>query len=179
MRSSTAMCLPPRARVAQERGASLVVTMILVTGLLAVSALALYLSTADNQAVRYTVDSRTTLYCAESGLAGARAYVAGNVSSWPLMLDASASNDPTGYPVTGDLDGDGNPDWQVTLKDNDDEFPTDNPDVDSDGVVYMVATCIANTESEREVMELVSVGGGGTNYRTQAGGGGGNTGNLN
>jgi hypothetical protein len=173
------MRLPPEARVAPERGAALVVTLVLITALLALGAVALQLMVADTRAVKYTVDGRAALYCAESGLVGARAFVSANVGAWSSMLDASSENDPNGYPVTGDLDGDGTADWRVTLKDNDDEFPTDNPDLDSDGAVFMVATCLVHPDTPREVMALVSVGGGGTNYRSQAGSGGGNTGNTN
>jgi hypothetical protein len=156
-----------------------VVTLILVTALLTLGALAMYLQTADTRSAGYVVDERRSLYCAESGLAGARDYVKAHVAQWEQMLNASASDDPSGYPVTGDLDGDGHADWSVSIKDNDDEFPTNDTTIDSDGVVFMVSTCIAYDDTPSEVMELVAVGGGGTNYRDQAGGGGGNTGNGN
>jgi hypothetical protein len=151
----------------------------MVTALLAIGAVAVYLMLADTRAAGHTAKSRSALYCAESGLAGARTYLGSNVASWGVMLDADPGNDPTGYPVTGDLDGDGSADWRVTLRDNDDEFPTDNPYFDTDGAVFMVSTCLASTDATREVMVLVSLHGGGTNYRTQAGAGGGNTGNSN
>ena len=137
----------------------------------------MYLTLADTRGVQAIDESRSSLFCAEAGLAGARDYVASHVASWPSMLDASASNDPPGYTVTGDLDGDGVADWRVTLADNDDEFPTNDTTVDTDGLVYMVSTCLAHPDTPREITALVSVGGGGTNYRTQQGAGGGNTGN--
>ncbi|MCA9676401.1 MAG: hypothetical protein H6708_34525 [Kofleriaceae bacterium] len=153
--------------------------LILTTALLSMAGLAVYLALADTNAARFEVHRRSALYCAEAGLEGSLAFVNANVASWGLMLDVDPSNDPPGYPVTGDLDGDGVADWQVTLKDNDDELGTNDPTVDSDGAVFVVSRCIANAETPAEVMTLIAVGGGGTNYRTQAGAGGGNTGNAN
>lgn len=168
-----------RGRTARERGAALPVILILMTALLVLGALALRLTISDTRGTHATVSGRRATYCAEGGLVAGRTFIAANMVSWSLMLDQDAANDPDGYPVTGDLDGDGTDDWQVTIKDNDDELGTNNPYVDSDGVVFMVGTCLAEPDTPREVMQLISVGGGGTNYRAQAGAGGGNTGNTN
>ena len=168
-----------KTRSAGQRGAALTVTLILVTALLAVGGLAMYLVLADTRSAQYVTESRAALFCAEAGLSGARDYIQNHTTDWPAMLDSNPANDPAGYPVTGDLDGDGVPDWQVTIRDNDDEFPTNNPNVDSDGAVYMVSVCTAYPDTPREVLELVSFTGGGTNYRNQAGQGAGGSNNAN
>jgi hypothetical protein len=162
-----------------QRGAALVVTMILVTALLAAGSLALYLHVSDTHSASFVAQNRGALFCAEAGLAGARDYISENSTDWPVMLDGTTSNDPDGYPVEGDLDGDGNMDWHVEIRDNDDEYPTDNPDVDTDGTIFMVATCLNYTDTPRELLEMVSFTGGGTNYRNQSGQGAGGSNNAN
>lgn len=166
-------------RQSSQRGAALVITMIVVVALMSLAALALYLQTADTKAAQYSTSGRGALYCAESGLAGAQDYVMNNSGSWNAMLDSTTSNDPAGYPVTGDLDGDGQDDWEVTIRDDEDEFPSDNPDVDSNRMVYIVATCLSYSDSPREIIELVGVEGGGTHYRNQSGQGASGSNNRN
>lgn len=163
----------------RERGAALMVTIILISALLAGGMLAIYLMVADTKSAQYVTESRGALFCAESGLAGGRTYVETNSGNWGLMLDDDEGNDPDGYPVEGDLDGDGEADWQVTVRDNDDDFPTNDPFVDSDGAIFMVATCTKYPDTPRQVMEMISFSGGGTNYRNQAGQGAGGTNNAN
>jgi Tfp pilus assembly protein PilX len=162
-----------------QRGAALVVTMMVVIALLAAGALALYLQMADTHSAQYVTQKRGALYCAESGLAGARDYILANATSWPTMLDSDSTNDPVGYPVEGDLDGDNVNDWHVVLRDDDDEFPTNDPTVDTNGTVFMVATCLAYPDTPREILQMISVSGGGMNYRNQSGQGAGNTNNAN
>lgn len=162
-----------------QRGAALTVTMILVTALLSAGSLALYLQVADTHSAQYVAQSRGALFCAEAGLAGARDYISNNSTDWPVMLDSDTSNDPTGYPVEGDLDGDSVMDWHVEIRDNDDEFPTDDPNTDTDGTIFMVGTCLNYTDTPREVLEMISFTGGGTNYRNQSGQGAGGSNNAN
>ena len=119
------------------------------------------------------------MYCAEAGLAGARSYIVNNAAGWSAMLDGDPQNDPGGYPVEGDLDGDGTADWHVEIRDNDDEHPTDDHLVDSDGTVFMISSCPKYTETSRQVMELVRVQSGSYAYRNQRGQGAGNTNNAN
>jgi len=162
-----------------ERGAAFVVTMILVTALISGGALALYLQLADTRGARTVTEKRAAMYCAEAGLAGARAYIVNNSTSWSAMLDTDPLNDPEGYPVEGDLDGDGVDDWHVEIKDNDDEFPTDNPVADSDDTIFMIATCPKYPDAGKELMQLVRVQAGSFTYRNQRGQGAGNTNNAN
>lgn len=164
-----------------ERGAALAVTLILVSALLAGGALAMYLQLADTRSAAYVNESRASLYCAEAGLVGARDYVSLNVASWPSMLDGDPGNDPDGYPVEGDLDGDGTMDWHVEIRDNDDELPPieNNTQLDIDATIFMVSSCLKYPDTPREVLEMISFSGGGTNYRNQSGQGAGGTNNAN
>lgn len=163
----------------RERGAALMVTIILISALLAGGMLAIYLMVADTKSAQYVNESRGALFCAEAGLSGGREYVETNAANWGLMLDATTGNDPDGYPIVGDLDGDGTDDWSVEIKDNDDEFPTNVPTADSDGTIFMVSTCTKYGDTPRQVMEMISFSGGGTNYRNQSGQGAGGTNNAN
>jgi len=164
-----------------QRGAALAITMILVSGLLAGGALAVYLQLADTRGAQYVTESRAALYCAEAGLTGARDFVSLNVAQWPSMLDTDTGNDPDGYPVEGDLDGDGVNDWHVEIRDNDDErSPVDNDaTIDIDARIFMVSTCLKYPDTPRSVLELISFSGGGTNYRNQSGQGAGGSNNAN
>ena len=168
-----------RRTIDRQRGASLVVTLMVVTALLTAGALALYLQMADTHSAQYVTQSRGALFCAEAGLSAARDYISDNYADWPQMLDTDTSNDPDGYPVEGDLDGDGTMDWRVTIRDDDDEFPTNNANVDANGTIFMVSACLQYPDTPREVLELVSFSGGGTNYRNQQGQGAGGTNNVN
>ncbi len=168
-----------KRRVNPQRGAALMVTIILISALLAGGMLAIYLMIADTKSAQYINESRGALFCAESGLAGARAYVEGSTNDWPTMLDSDADNDPDGYPVTGDLDGDGTDDWSVEIKDNDDEFPTNDTTMDTDGTIFMVSTCTKYGDTPRQVMEMINFSGGGFCYRNQANQGCGGTNNAN
>jgi len=169
-----------RNRQSGERGAALAITLILVTALLAGGALAVYLQLADTRGAQYVTESRASLFCAEAGLAGARDYISTHTADWPSMLDSDTGNDPDGYPVEGDLDGDGSNDWHVEIRDNDDEkLTTNNANIDIDGVIFMASSCIKYPDTPREVLELVSFTGGGFNYRNQSGQGAGGTNNAN
>ena len=166
-------------RADSQRGAALALTMILISALLAGGALALYLQVSDVRSAQYVTEKRAALYCAEAGLVGARGYVVANSGSWTLMLNGDTLDDPEGYPVEGDLDDDGDADWRVVIKDNDDEHPSDNPASDSDGTVFMISTCLTYPDTPREVMQLVRVSAGQHRYRNQRGQGAGNTSNAN
>jgi len=106
-----------------------------------------------------------------------------NYNTWGLVLDTNASNDPSWYPITGYLvDGATGPfDYQVTIRDNDDEIaPTANDSTkDTDLQVYVTSTCLKYPDTPRSVTELVQYSGGGYSYRNQSGQGAGNTGNAN
>jgi hypothetical protein len=168
-------------RLPGERGGALVIVLILMVALLGGGATALYLANQDTRVAGLVKGSRTSLYCAEAGLRGSRTLIALHMAEWPLLIDGDDRNDPAWYPPRGDLDGDGVADWEVRVRDNDDErSPEPNdPTVDLDLQLFAVARCLANPEIPRELLELVSFEGAGNLYRDQSGQGSGNTGNAN
>jgi len=167
----------------RERGVAVFVVLIAVIALSVVGMLAAYLTVAETKSTSYEVDANAALYCAEAGLAKARPLIGSNYASWAAMLDTDPTNDPSWYPITGDLDvpPDGVDDFVVTIKDNDDEPPgaPDDPTHDNDMRVFIVSKCTRYPETPREVTELIYYKGGGNAYRNQAGQGAGNTGNAN
>lgn len=125
--------------------------------------------------------SRSSLFCAEAGLSASRSIITLNHATWPLVLDADLTNNPPWYPIRGSIDSDPDDDFEVTIRDNDDELPPtlNDPTRDIDLQVFAVARCIKNANASREIVELLQVAGGGHLYRNQAGGGAAGTGNQN
>ena len=164
-----------------QRGSTMVVVLVLLVALLAAGAIALRMQLSNTKASGIVRATKSSLYCAEAGLAAARPRIGGAYALWSDMLDADPSNDPAWYPVLGDLDGDGTNDYRVTIRDNDDEAaPAPNkPHEDNDLRIFLVSQCTRASESDRQVLELIAYDGGGTVYRNQAGQGAGNTGNIN
>jgi hypothetical protein len=170
-------------RASGERGAAVALIMVLVSSLLAGGALAVYLAVGDTRASSYTSSSRGALFCAEAGLASARALIGASYASWPLLLDGDPGNDPSWYPIRGDIDSptDGVNDYEVTVRDNDDEMApaVNNPRRDNDLKVFVVSKCTRHSDTPRQVLELLTYTGGGTVYRNQSGQGASNAGNVN
>jgi hypothetical protein len=166
-----------------QRGAAMLVVMIVMAALMTAGGLAIYVSTSETRSTGYVAANRQALFCAEAGLAAARSHVTANYAQWGAVLDADAGNDPAWYPVRGYLDDDatGEFDYEVTIRDNDDEIApaVNNAAQDSDLQVYVSATCLKYPETPRTVTELVQYQGGGYTYRNQSGQGAGNTGNAN
>lgn len=166
-----------------QRGAALMTSLIVLSGLLVAAGASVYLLTAETRSTSYTTMARRSLFCAEAGLAVARPIVAGNHGGWNLALDSNTANDPAWYPITGHLEANqtGAPDFVVTLRDNDDELPPlDNePFRDNDLRIFIVSRCARYPEHPRTVMELVEYSSAGHAYRNQGGQGAGNTGNAN
>jgi hypothetical protein len=170
-------------RRSTESGAAMMLVVTLLAALLAGGALAIYLEVSDTRATSYVPAARRSLYCAEAGLAAARPIVGANYATWVDVLDGNPENDPPWYPITGDIDDppDGVPDYEVAIRDNDDELApaANDPTHDNDLEIFVVSTCIKYPDSPREVLELVMYKGGGAVYRNQSGQGSGNTGNTN
>jgi hypothetical protein len=177
MRTSTPRA-PRRPRDGQ-RGAAMMVVLIVTTSLLIAGSLAVRMSASESKSTSYLSSSRRALYCAEAGLAATRATLGSGYTSWNGWLDGTNT---TGYPLQGYIDHTqtaGPFDWQVTIRDNDDEIATNVPTQDSDQTVFVLSTCLAYPETPRTVGELVSFTGGGLSYRNQSGQGASNTGNNN
>ena len=173
---------PPAPAHPGERGAAMLLIATLLVALLAGGGVALYLQLQSTKSAEMVKASRTSFYCAEAGLATARQTIALQFTTLPLVLDSDAGNDPSWYPIAGDIDGDTVNDYIVTIVDNDDEAPpgVSDPTRDVDGQVFVVSRCTKNPETARQIVELVSlVSGGGHVYRSQGGGGAFNSGNRN
>ena len=167
----------------RERGVAMFIVIAVMSSLMMVALLAIYLTVTETESTSYATDAKASLYCAEAGLAKARALLVANYAAWPTILDADASNDPAWYPVVGDIDlpVDGINDFSVTIRDNEDEpvgTPND-PTHDNDMRIYVVSKCTRYPETPREVTELIFYQAGGASYRNQSGQGAGNTGNAN
>lgn len=163
-----------------QRGAAMVLVATLLTALLAAGGITLYIQMQSVHGASIAKSSNQALFCAEAGLSASRASVAASSLDWPAILDGNPENDPEWYPWTGDVDGDGDDDYEVTLRDNDDEQPPAalDPAEDSDGRVLIVSTCTKGDFS-KQIIELVALQAGSNVYRSQSGAGGWNTGNQN
>jgi hypothetical protein len=164
-----------------QAGAALIVILVIVVALLAAGGVAIFLGNSETRSAGYVAEARRALYCAEAGLAAGRAIVSENRDSWNDAL--GGTNPPGWYPITGFVDVAGGtvPDYRVTIVDNGDEadgVPND-PTVDTDSQVFVVARCEKYPDTPRTIVEMVSFTTAGFNYRNQSGQGAGNTGNTN
>ena len=169
--------IDPRYDRAQRGAAMLLVATILVA-LLAGGGVALYIQLQSTKSATLVKSSTSSLFCAEGGVVAALKIIATYYFDWTEVLSGGTA---AWYPVRGDLDGDGVDDYEVTIRDNDDEAvatPND-PTVDVDQRVYAIGRCLKNTDASRQVVELLVVATGTYVYRNQAGGGGFNAGNQN
>jgi hypothetical protein len=162
-----------------QRGSAMLVTMIVISSLLAGAAVLVSMQLQSNRSSDLTRTGMSATYCAEAGLDAARSVVAANFAMWGSALLACGSGP---YPCTEpswiqsalgtqDLDGDGSADYTVYIKDNDDELPpnANNLQVDNDLSVFVVSECIKYKDNPKEVEELIQYSGGGQDYRSQQG----------
>jgi hypothetical protein len=168
-----------------ERGSAMLITMIVISALLAGAAVLVSLQLGANKGTDLTRSGISALYCAEAGLTASRAIVAEQQADWANWLQDPAlpveqKLEPTWLAtVDHDVDGDSQgPDWKVWLEDNFDEVGTDAPLADSDGRVFIVSRCLKYPDNPREVRELVGYRMQQNCYTSQRGGCGGN-GNMN
>ena len=168
-----------------ERGSAMLVTLVLIAAIIAGAAVVVSMQMGSTRSADVTKTGMSSLYCAEAGLAVAHSYVAANKANWNLALAASAGGDysePSWLVSalgTHDINGDGaGPDFQIYLKDNDDETGTNDLTKDFDGRIFIVSKCLIYADNTKQVGELVESSGGNTCYESQEGGCGGN-GNAN
>lgn len=164
--------IPRRPR---QRGSAMLVTLIIVSSLIAGAAVIVSMQMSSNRAAEATNTGVTALYCAEAGLAAARPLVISSYLQWTGNL--GTGTEPTWLSgIDHDVDDDGTAtDFTITLKDNDDELSGSNDlTVDQDLRIFVVSTCNKFPDSPKQVMELVRYSGGGQKYKAQAGGNEGN-----
>jgi Tfp pilus assembly protein PilX len=180
----------PRRWRRQRGGITLLLIMVLIVLSAMLGALAVRGSTNELRMAGSQRTNRAGFYCAEAGLQAARPIFANNVGLWNTMFAGGTVTLVGGpnsgaYPLTGDLDNDGQDDYRVTIRDNYDEFPTANNNVDNDLSAIMTSTCISSTlqtgsASGRTLQAIVSYSGnGGNDYRYQAGHSSTHSGNAN
>jgi hypothetical protein len=151
-----------------QRGSALIVTMsVMAVVMLAVASLMLVVQHTRINAINQA-RSMPRNYCVDTGLQLARLYFGNNFSSWNTYLSDPAHYDPVvsswnpaataanptsaalqaAHPeLFADLDGDGQPDVYIYVRDNADELPpaTENWMRDNDMQVYVGAVCISST----------------------------------
>ena len=161
-----------------QRGSAMLVTMIIISSLLAGAAVLVSMQLVSHRSADITRSGLSATYCAEAGLTAARQAVAANYQNCNAALTACNATYPCPEPawlqapsINHDVDADNVPDYQLYLRDNDDEqLPSPNdPKVDSDQRVFIVSRCTKYADSPKEVQELVDFSGGGQNYRMQQG----------
>jgi hypothetical protein len=140
----------------RERGSVIVVMMVLIAALLAGGAVLASMQHSSSRGGETTHMTSAGLYCAEAGLTAVRSTVALNA---PWTGSLGAPTEPAWLAgVNHDIDGNGKPDFTITLRDNDDEAAND-PAVDSDQTIYIVSTCIGYPDVNTQVAELVKFSG--------------------
>lgn len=174
----------PRRR---QRGSAMLVTMIVITSLLAGAAVLVSMQLASNRSTDLTRTGLEATYCAEAGLNAAMPQVMAHPELWATALTSCGGVYPCAPEqsifsgVTHAVDGGSGSDYQLYIKDNDDEYPPAplDPLHDSDLRVFIVSRCTKYGDVVKEVEALVEYTGGGSNYRMQQGLGGFGTGNSN
>ena len=165
-----------------QRGSAMLVTMVVIGALIAGAGILLTLQLQSSRSADLTRSGTSALYCAEAGLAAARGVVAQNYGSWSGSMctnpDPMLCTEPA-WLSTGigshDLDSDGDADFIVYLRDNDDEIPplTPNGNIDNDLQVFVVSRCLTYPDTPKQVEELVQHNGAPPCLPYQQGGGGG------
>lgn len=172
----------PRLRNRQRGGITLLLVLVLLVIAAMAGGLAVRGSTSELRMAGAQRESRTRFYCAEAGINAARATFATNFGQWNIIFSGGVPGFT--YPVTGDIDQNGQPDYSVTLIDNPDEFPPAAPNAaqDNDLTAIMISTCTSTTLTggPRELRQIVTFSGNlGFDYRFQAGHSTTHSGNTN
>lgn len=168
-----------------QRGSAMLVTLILISALLAGVAVLVSLQLASTKSTELQRSGLAALHCAEAGLAVTHNEVAQNrtlVDAHLLANPASLTVQPAFLVTTltaptqdlNDIDGDGQTDFQIFIVDNDDEPTGNDYRYDTDGRVWLVSTCIKYTDTPKQVRELVEYAKNPTMYDWQDGRGFGN-----
>lgn len=151
-----------------EAGVAMVVVITILAALLAGGAVALTLQLGSTRQTAVVKSSKTAMYCAEAGLASARFTIQANYQLWNQLLDTDPDNDPSWYPIEGDIDDppDGVNDYIVTVYDDDDDADK-NSDINS--AVFIRSRCVKYPQTPAEILELMSLSGDTHCYSNQKG----------
>ncbi|HEU0034744.1 MAG TPA: pilus assembly PilX N-terminal domain-containing protein [Kofleriaceae bacterium] len=162
-----------RRKRQRERGSAMMITMVLITVMLAGGAAIVGMQTKSNRSADTTRTGLSALYCAEAGLSAARPVIVTNYDKWSASLGGTTQPDwLSSTAFSHDLDGDGVDDFAITLRDNDDEAApaANNPTVDTDQKIFIVSTCIKYADQPKQVTELVEYKEAANCYASQEGG---------
>ncbi len=155
-----------------ERGSAMLITMILISAILAGAAVLVSVQLSSNKGSEITNTGMRALHCAEAGLALSRDTVANYYSTVKFWAgDVGSTNEPTWLSsINHDLDGDSTADFYITLEDDDDEFPTNGTanvtTADVNSRIFIVSRCGTKVSGvftpkyadfPREVREVVSI----------------------
>lgn len=150
-----------------QRGSAMLVTMIIVSALLAGAAVLASMQVNANRSTEITRNGLASLYCAEAGLTLGRKYVISGYGAWTPALAANCSDgdcttlveppflDPSVF--SHDVDGGAaSVDFRVYIRDNDDETTgPQNYGVDNDDTVFIVSRCIKYPDTPKQVELLM------------------------
>lgn len=161
-----------------QRGSAMLVTMIIISALLAGAAVLVSMQIASNKSTDLERNGLASLYCAEAGLVAAHNTVVNGYSYWATSLCTTPDAQCTQPSWLGDtafshdLDGDGNDDFEVYIKDDDDEVPpaTNDPTTDINNKIFIVSRCKKYPDTPKEVEELILYTPQATCYSGQQGG---------
>jgi hypothetical protein len=158
----------------RQRGSAMLVTLIVISALLAGAAVIVSLQVSSNRSTDLTRTGTAALFCAEAGLSAARTAVGNNYSNWNIALAAGSGTQPSWLDDSAfshDIDNDGNDDFVVTVMDDDDDITgTNNKAVDSNYKIFVISTCTKYPDTPKQVMELVEYTPTATCYPGQEGG---------
>jgi hypothetical protein len=173
----------------RERGAALMVTLIIIASLLAGAAVVVSLQMGANRGTDLTRSGMTAEYCAETGMERAAPIVAGNYLMWGSSMCGSASevnclpSSPSAEaPIFSGINhtiGATGSAFVLYLRDDEDELSgSQNYSVDRDQRVFIVSTCLLFPDTPRQVRELIEYNAASAGSNVMAGGfGGGNNNN--
>lgn len=139
----------------RQRGSAMLVTLVVISALLAGAAVLVSMQMSSGRSTELTRNGLSSLYCAEAGLAMARAYVTANYGQWDAALAAGPVEPAWLTGIDHDIDnpGDSVNDFVIYIRDND-EADNDYND-DNDEQVFIVSRCIKYPDSPRQVEELI------------------------
>jgi hypothetical protein len=158
----------PTRRRNPERGSAMLLTLIIITSLLAGSSVLVAMQLQSTRTADLTRNGVAALYCAEAGLAAARPIMANSYALWNAAFTAQSLaevGNPSAFieplflspgAFSHDLDGDGVNDFRVMIRDNEDEVAPalNDPNTDLDQSAFLIVECTKFPDMPKRVEEL-------------------------